>query len=59
LDGYKELMGQQLYYIHKTRNALYKDLETIGFDIEARDVREIGGEVFLWVTVAKPCAAAE
>jgi SAM-dependent methyltransferase len=52
-DGYKEFMGQQLYYSHKTPEDLYTDLERIGFRIEARDYREIGGEVFLWVTAGK------
>ena len=56
MDGYKAFMGQQLYYSHKTPSALYKDLETIGFDIEAREYREIGGEIFLWITIAKPTA---
>lgn len=53
-DGYKEFMGQQLYYSHKTPERLYADLESIGFAIESRDYRNIGGEVFLWVTINKP-----
>jgi hypothetical protein len=52
-DGYKEFMGQQFYYSHKTPEELYTDLERIGFRIEARDYRDIGGEVFLWVTAGK------
>jgi len=53
-DGYKEFMGQQLYYSHKTPEQLYADLQQVGFEIEAWDYRDIGGEVFLWVTVHKP-----
>jgi len=53
-DGYKEFMGQQLYYSHKTPEDLCADLERIGFQVEARDYRNIGGEVFLWVTAGKP-----
>ena len=53
-DGHKEFLGQTLYYSHKTPESLYRDLQQIGFVIEARDYREIGGETFLWVTVAKP-----
>ena len=50
-DGYKEFMGQQLYYSHKTSKALYKDLINSGFKITSTDYRDIGGETFLWVTV--------
>lgn len=50
-DGYKEFMGQQLYYSHKTPKALYKDLINAGFKITSTDYRDIGGETFLWVTV--------
>lgn len=53
-DGYKEFMGQMLYYSHKSPEKLYADLKKIGFDIEATDYRDIGNEVFLWVTVSKP-----
>jgi cyclopropane fatty-acyl-phospholipid synthase-like methyltransferase len=52
-DGYKEFMGQKLYYSHKNPEKLYVDLEKIGFNIESRIYREIGGETFLWVTVSK------
>jgi SAM-dependent methyltransferase len=52
-DGYKEFMGQELYYSHKTPHQLYADLERLGFIIEASDYRNIGGEVFLWVTAGK------
>ncbi|MEN8106694.1 MAG: class I SAM-dependent methyltransferase [Pseudomonadota bacterium] len=53
-DGYKEFLGQELYYSHKSPEKLYIDLERLGFDIEARDYRNISGEVFLWITVSKP-----
>ncbi len=52
-DGYKEFMGQELYYSHKHPAALWADLENAGFNIESRDYRKIGGETFLWVTVSK------
>jgi len=53
-DGYKEFMGQKLYYSHKTPDKLYADLERIGFNIESIDYRNIGKEIFLWVTVSRP-----
>jgi cyclopropane fatty-acyl-phospholipid synthase-like methyltransferase len=53
-DGYKEFMGQQLYYSHKSPDKLYADLERIGFIIESSDYRDIGNEIFLWITVGKP-----
>ncbi len=56
-DGHKEFMGRQLYYGHKSAAALRIDLTHIGFDIEAEVYRDIGGEVFLWVTVSKPSPA--
>ncbi len=53
-DGYIEFMGQELYYSHKTPGELYSDLEKIGFNVESADYRDIGNEIFLWVTVGKP-----
>ena len=53
-DGYKEFMGQQLYYSHKSPEGLYADLQNIGFYVESKDYRNIGHETFLWVTVSKP-----
>lgn len=47
-------MGQALYYSHKRPEALFEDLEAVGLVVEAADYREIGGEVFLWVTAEKP-----
>jgi cyclopropane fatty-acyl-phospholipid synthase-like methyltransferase len=52
-DGYKEFMGQKLFYSHKSAGKLYSDLIDIGFKIEAADYRDIGNEIFLWVTVSK------
>jgi len=53
-DGYKEFMGQKLYYSHKSPEKLYANLKRIGFKIESIDYRNIGNEIFLWVTVSKP-----
>ena len=53
-DGYIEFMGRELYYSHKSPEELYADLEEIGFNIESTDYRDIGNEIFLWVTVSKP-----
>jgi cyclopropane fatty-acyl-phospholipid synthase-like methyltransferase len=50
-DDYKEFLGEQLYYSHKTPQDLYKDLMNAGFKILSSDYRAIGGETFLWVTV--------
>ncbi len=58
-DGYKEFMGQKLYYSHKSPDKLYADLEKIGFNVESGDYRDIGGETFLWVTVSKPAGEME
>jgi cyclopropane fatty-acyl-phospholipid synthase-like methyltransferase len=58
-DGYKEFLGQQLYYSHNSTEKLYTDLQQNGFAVEARDYREIGNEVFLWVTARRIAIAAE
>lgn len=52
-DGTKEFMGNALYYGHKTVPDLYQDLSASGFTVEDASNRDIGGETFLWVTVAK------
>lgn len=52
-DGYKEFLGQNLYYGHRRPNDLSDELKKIGFVIEARDYRDIGGEIFLWMRVRK------
>ena len=53
-DGYMEFMSQELYYSHKSPEKLYDILEKAGFNIESTDYRDIGNEMFLWVTVSKP-----
>lgn len=53
-DGYKEFLGRQLFYSHKTPEELYRDLAGVGFMIESGDYRDIGGETFLWLTARKP-----
>ena len=52
-DGYKEFMGQNLYYGHKRPENLFDELKKIGFVVESTDWRDIGGEIFLWVRVSK------
>jgi len=49
-DGYKEFLGQNLYYSHKSPSSLHNDLKNAGFEIQSADYRTIGGETFLWVT---------
>ncbi len=53
-SGYKEFMGEQLFYSHMSPDDLFATLESTGFNVEASQYRRIGGETFLWVTVAKP-----
>ncbi|HDR04332.1 MAG TPA: class I SAM-dependent methyltransferase [Candidatus Marinimicrobia bacterium] len=53
-SGYKEFMGEKLYYSHFTPPELRNILQNIGFEIIREDYREIGGEIFLWMTVGKP-----
>lgn len=53
-NGYKEFMGERLFYSHTTPDHLLAILKTTGFAIDAAQYREIGGETFLWVTIAKP-----
>lgn len=53
-DGHKVFMGQDMYYSHTNPDTLYLMLKAIGFRIESTEYREIGGEVFLWVTVSRP-----
>jgi cyclopropane fatty-acyl-phospholipid synthase-like methyltransferase len=52
-DGYKKFMDQELFYSHKSPDALYTDLEKVGFNIDATEYRNIGNETFLWVTACK------
>lgn len=52
-EGYKEFMGERLFYSHTTPEHLFVMLTSAGFEIEASDYRTIGGETFLWMTVAR------
>jgi len=47
-------MGENLFYSHTTPENLSANLQDNGFIIESSRYREIGGETFLWMTVAKP-----
>lgn len=53
-NGYREFMGEQLFYSHTTPGNLSAVLKSIGFTIESAQYRNIGGETFLWMTIAKP-----
>lgn len=53
-EGYKEFMGEQLFYSHKTPQTLFEDLKGAGFLMLSDVYRSIGSEVFLWVTAGKP-----
>lgn len=53
-SGYKEFMGEQLFYSHTTPGSLFEMLESISFTIDDAQYRPIGGEIFLWVTITKP-----
>ena len=53
-NGYKEFMGEQLFYSHTAPAELTASLKSIGFTIESSQYRQIGGETFLWLTIAKP-----
>ncbi|HBL53462.1 MAG TPA: class I SAM-dependent methyltransferase [Syntrophaceae bacterium] len=53
-NGYKEFMGEKLFYSHTTPGNLSAILKSIGFTIESEQYRNIGGETFLWMTIAKP-----
>jgi len=53
-NGYKEFMGEQLFYSHTAPAELTASLKSIGFTIESSQYRQIGGEIFLWLTIAKP-----
>ncbi len=53
-EGYKEFLGEELFYSHKTPQQLYADLQDTGFQMISTSCRNIGSEVFLWVTAGKP-----
>ncbi len=48
-DGWKEFMGQRLYYSHTTPETLLAQLGAAGLRPGALTTRDIGGERFLWV----------
>jgi SAM-dependent methyltransferase len=53
-EGYKTFMGERLFYSHNRPDQLRRDLEDAGFLIESSCYRNIGAEIFLWVTAVKP-----
>lgn len=53
-EGYKEFLGENLFYSHKTPKQLYADLLNADFLMISTAYRNIGSEVFLWVTAQKP-----
>ena len=53
-DGYKEFLGQSLFYSHTTPENLHAELHHAGLHTESAHLREIGGESFLWVVATKP-----
>ncbi|MHB8136830.1 MAG: class I SAM-dependent methyltransferase [Smithellaceae bacterium] len=53
-NGYKEFLGERLFYSHMTPGNLSATLISTGFTIESARYRQIGGETFLWMTIAKP-----
>lgn len=52
-DGYKEFLGEQLFYSHQTPEHLETLLKRIGFDIQSMQYHTIAAETFLWVIVKK------
>jgi len=52
-NDYKEFMGERLFYSHTTPENLAENLTSIGFTIDSTQYRQIGGETFLWLTIAK------
>lgn len=53
-EGFREFMGQDLFYSHTSPAKLRTAIEQAGLQVEAIVLREIGGESFLWVTARKP-----
>jgi len=53
-NGYKEFMGERLFYSHTTPENLTATLQSTGFQISSAQYRDIGGETFLWLTLVKP-----
>lgn len=52
-NGTKAFMGRDLFYSHTTPHDLHLQLSDAGLDVLDAQDREIGGETFLWVTVAR------
>ena len=52
-NGYKTFMDRELFYSHKKPDELLRDVEKTGFSIDSTAYRNIGGEIFLWVTARK------
>lgn len=53
-EGEQEFMGQRLFYSHATPDQLRGQLAAAGLQVAGCDLREIGGETFLWVVACKP-----
>lgn len=53
-EGYKEFMGENLFYSHTTPEILTAIVRAAGFNVTSLQYRKIGGETFLWLTIAKP-----
>ncbi|MDH5548229.1 MAG: methyltransferase domain-containing protein [Gammaproteobacteria bacterium] len=52
-DGYKEFMGEKLFYSHDKPEILYSLLERVGLSVESSEKHTIAGETFLWITGQK------
>jgi SAM-dependent methyltransferase len=52
-EGLMEFMGRNFFYSHTTPGTLRAQLETAGLSVESADLRDIGGETFLWVTAVR------
>ena len=52
-EGEKEFMGRPLFYSHTTPARLRGQLDAAGLDAAAFDLRDIGGETFLWVSASR------
>ena len=57
-EGFREFMGQNLFYSHTSPEKLRAAIEHAGLRVEAIDLREIGGESFLWVVAARPASSS-
>ena len=55
-EGFREFMGQNLFYSHTSPAKLRAAIEHAGLRVESITLREIGGESFLWVTAEQPRA---